>query len=85
MGREDDEEEAERSGVKGCTCPKDRDNDDGELFAIAWAVALAYEDNQAAVPMILSVGLMVHDTGSGDCMDCQPSAPTGLQVLGERG
>ena len=54
MGREDDEEEAVRSGVKGCTCPKDWDNDDGELFAITWAVALAYEDDKAAVPMILS-------------------------------
>ena len=52
--KDEDEEEAVRSGVKGGTCPKDWDNDDGELFAIAWAVTMAYEDNKEAVVMVLS-------------------------------
>ena len=34
--------------MRGCTCPKGWDNDDGELFGILWAVSMGYEEGKQA-------------------------------------
>ena len=48
VGGTGSEKERVQWGVRGCTCPKRWDNDDGELFGILWAVSMGYEEGKQA-------------------------------------
>ena len=48
VGETGTEKERVRCGVRGCTCPKGWDNDDGELFGILLAVSMGYEEGKQA-------------------------------------